>query len=70
MKIVLAGSIAFDYLMTFPGRFSEHILPDKIEDISLSFLVDNLIHRPGGIAANIAYTLAKSSPISSPHHSS
>ncbi len=58
MKIVLAGSIAFDYLMTFPGRFSEHILPDKIEDISLSFLVDSLIHRPGGIAANIAYTLA------------
>ncbi len=58
MKIVLAGSIAFDYLMTFPGRFSDHILPDKIEDISLSFLVDNLIHRPGGIAANIAYTLA------------
>ena len=58
MKIVLTGSIAFDYLMTFPGRFSEHILPDRIEDISLSFLVDNLIHRPGGIAANIAYTLA------------
>ncbi len=58
MKIVLTGSIAFDYLMTFPGRFSEHILPDRIEDISLSFLVDSLIHRPGGIAANIAYTLA------------
>ncbi len=58
MKIVLTGSIAFDYLMTFPGRFSEHILPDKIEDISLSFLVDSLVRRPGGIAANIAYTLA------------
>ncbi|MCJ7568382.1 MAG: carbohydrate kinase family protein, partial [Anaerolineales bacterium] len=58
MKIVITGSIAFDYLMTFPGRFSEHILPDRIEDISLSFLVDNLILRPGGIAANIAYTLA------------
>ena len=58
MKIVLTGSIAFDYLMTFPGRFSEHILPDKIEDLSLSFLVDKLIHRPGGIAANIGYTLA------------
>lgn len=58
MKIVLTGSIAFDYLMTFPGRFSDHILPDKIEDISLSFLVDSLIHRPGGVAANIAYTLA------------
>jgi len=58
MKIVLTGSIAFDYLMTFPGHFSEHILPDKIEDISLSFLVDNLVHRPGGVAANIAYSLA------------
>jgi adenosine kinase len=58
MKIVLAGSIANDYLMSFPGRFSEHILPGQIENISLSFLVDSLTRRPGGIAANIAYTLA------------
>jgi adenosine kinase len=58
MNIVLTGSIAFDYLMTFPGYFKENILPDMIEKISLSFLVDSLIRRPGGIAANIGYTLA------------
>lgn len=58
MKIVLSGSIAFDYLMTFPGLFKDHILPDKIDSISLSFLVDSLVREPGGIAANIAYTLA------------
>ncbi len=44
--------------MTFPGQFKDHILPDKIESISLSFLVDSLVRQPGGIAANIAYTLA------------
>jgi adenosine kinase len=37
MNIVLTGSIAFDYLMTFPGYFKENILPDMIEKISLSF---------------------------------
>lgn len=58
MKIALTGSIAFDYLMTFPGYFREHILPDRIEHISLSFLVDRMVRRPGGVAANIAYTLA------------
>ncbi len=58
MNIVLTGSIAFDYLMTFPGYFKDNILPEKIENISLSFLVDSLIRRPGGIAANIGYTLA------------
>lgn len=58
MNLVLTGSIAFDYLMTFPGYFSEHFLPDRIEKVSLSFLVDSLTCRRGGIAANIAYTLA------------
>jgi adenosine kinase len=58
MNIVLTGSIAFDYLMTYPGYFKDNILPDMIEKISLSFLVDTLIRRPGGIAANIGYTLA------------
>jgi adenosine kinase len=58
MNIVIAGSIAFDYLMTFPGHFQEHILPDQIDRISLSFLVDRLTRLPGGVAANIAYTLA------------
>jgi adenosine kinase len=58
MNIVVTGSVAFDYLMHFPGRFSEHILPDQLEHISLSFLVDSMLRRPGGAAANIAYTLA------------
>ena len=58
MRVVLTGSIAYDYLMNFPGRFRDHILPDHLENLSLSFLVDTLIRRRGGIAANIAYTLA------------
>lgn len=58
MDIVLTGSIAFDYLMWFPGRFRDHILPDHLDRISLSFLVDHLVRRRGGIAANIAYTMA------------
>ncbi len=56
--IVVTGSIAFDYLMVFPGRFKEHILGDQIEHISLSFLVDEMKVVRGGCAANIAYSLA------------
>jgi adenosine kinase len=44
--------------MTFPGKFRDHILEDRLESLSLSFLVDTLVRRSGGIAANIAYTLA------------
>jgi len=58
MAIVLTGSVAFDYLMTFPGYFREQILPEKLDCISLSFLVDSLTRQRGGIAPNIAYTLA------------
>ena len=58
MKIVVSGSIAFDYLMSFPGRFKDHILPDQIEQLSVSFLVDSMERRRGGVAPNIAYTLA------------
>ncbi len=58
MNLVLTGSIAFDYLMTFPGYFSEHFLRDRLDKVSLSFLVDSLTRRRGGIAVNIAYTLA------------
>lgn len=58
MKIVLTGSVAFDYLMSFPGYFKDHILPEKIDTISLSFLVESMIRLRGGIAPNIAYTLA------------
>ena len=58
MKIVVTGSIAFDYLMSFPGRFTEHFLPDHMDRVSLSFLVDTMEKRRGGCAPNIAYTLA------------
>jgi len=58
MSLVLTGSIAFDYLMRFPGYFQEHILPDRLECLSLSFLVESLVRQRGGIAPNIAYTLA------------
>jgi len=58
MKIALTGSIAFDYLMSFPGHFKEHILADKLESISLSFLVDKMVKRRGGIGPNIGYTMA------------
>jgi len=58
MKIVVTGSIAFDYLMSFPGRFTEHFLPEHMNRISLSFLVDTMVKRRGGCAPNIAYTMA------------
>jgi adenosine kinase len=56
--LVITGSIAFDYLMTFPGHFKDHILPEQIEHISLSFLVDDMRVVRGGCSANIAYSLA------------
>ncbi len=58
MKIALTGSIAYDYLMSFPGHFQEHILADKLDSISLSFLVDKMVKRRGGVGPNIGYTLA------------
>ena len=58
MKIILTGSIAFDYLMRFPGYFKDHILPEHLDKISLSFLVDDMVRHYGGVGANIAYTLA------------
>jgi adenosine kinase len=58
MSIIVTGSVAFDYLMSFPGRFSEHILPEQIDSISLSFLVESMRKQRGGCAPNIAYTLA------------
>lgn len=56
--IVITGSVAYDYLMFFPGRFREHILPEQIHQISLSFLVESMRKQRGGCAPNIAYTLA------------
>ncbi|KPK09172.1 MAG: ribokinase [Anaerolineae bacterium SG8_19] len=58
MQVVITGSIAFDYLMSFPGKFADHLLADKLHKVSVSFLVDSLRRLPGGIAPNIAYTNA------------
>ncbi|PID85922.1 MAG: ribokinase [Chloroflexi bacterium] len=58
MNIVITGSIAFDYLMHFPGKFSDAFMADQLDKISLSFLVDSMKKHPGGTAPNIAYTLA------------
>ncbi len=58
MEILLTGSVAYDYLMTFPGQFKEQILPERLSSISLSFLVDSMSKQRGGIAPNIAYTMA------------
>ena len=58
MPIAVTGSIATDHLMHFPGRFAEQLLPDQLHRISLSFLVDDLVVRRGGIGANIAFGLA------------
>jgi adenosine kinase len=58
LSIVVTGSIAYDYIMSFPGYFREHILPEKIDVLSVSFLVDSLKKQRGGCATNIAYNLA------------
>jgi adenosine kinase len=58
MAIVCTGSVAYDYLMKFPGYFKDHILAENLETLSLSFLVESLTRVRGGIAPNIAYTLA------------
>jgi adenosine kinase len=58
MSIVVTGSVAFDYIMSFPGSFADHILPDKLDRISLSFLVDDMVKVYGGCGPNVAYSLA------------
>jgi len=58
MNLIVTGSIAFDYLMSFPGKFTEHLLPEHFSRVSLSFLVDTMDKRRGGCAPNIAYSLA------------
>jgi adenosine kinase len=59
MRIAVSGSIATDHLMHFPGRFSEQLLADQLHKVSLSFLVDDLVVRRGGIGANIAFGMSQ-----------
>ena len=58
MDVLITGSVAYDYLMTFPGLFEEQFLPERLKSISLSFLVDGMSKQRGGIAPNIAYSMA------------
>lgn len=58
MRIIVTGSLAYDYIMNFPGKFSDHILPEKVHMLTVSFLVDSMKKMRGGTAGNIAYTLA------------
>ncbi len=58
MNILISGSIAYDRIMDFPGHFSEHILPEKIHVLNVSFTVSGLVEKFGGTAGNIAYGLS------------
>ena len=57
-QVIVTGSLAFDQIMVFPGNFKDHILPDKLHIINISFLVSEVRQQRGGCAGNIAYTLA------------
>lgn len=59
MRIAVAGSIATDILMTFPGRFKDQFLAEQLHKVSLSFLVDELVVHRGGVGANICYGMAQ-----------
>ncbi len=59
MTVLVTGSVAVDYLMRFPGRFAELIVEEQLDRLSLSFLVDDLETRRGGVAANICFGLAQ-----------
>lgn len=59
MQIAVTGSIATDHLATFPGRFRDSLVSDRLDSVSLSFLVDELVIRRGGVAANIAFGMAR-----------
>jgi len=58
MNILISGSLAYDRIMDFPGRFADHILPEKIHILNVCFTVNGLQERFGGTAGNIAYTLS------------
>lgn len=76
MRIAVTGSIATDHLMSFPGSFTDQLLADRLDRVSLSFLADELEIRRGGVAANISFGSdcsvcgrswsARSAPTSSP----
>jgi len=59
VRVAVTGSVATDYLMRYPGNFTDHLIGDRLDKVSLTFLVDDLEIRPGGVAANISFGLAQ-----------
>ena len=59
MQIYISGSLAYDRIMDFPGKFSDHILPDKIHILNVCFTVNGMTEKFGGTAGNIAYSLGR-----------
>jgi len=57
MSVLICGSLAFDTITNFPGRFAQQIMPDKVHMLNVSFLVPTMRREYGGCAGNIAYTL-------------
>lgn len=58
MQVFVSGSLAYDRIMNFPGKFADHILPEKIHILNVCFMVDGLQEKFGGTAGNIAYSLS------------
>ncbi len=58
MNIYISGSMAYDRIMDFPGKFSDYILPDKIHILNVCFTVNGMVEKFGGTAGNIAYSLS------------
>ena len=58
MQILVSGSLAYDRIMDFPGKFVDHLLPDKLHILNVCFMVGGLKEKFGGTAGNIAYNLA------------
>jgi adenosine kinase len=58
MDIIVSGSLAYDRIMDFPGKFSDHILPEKLHVLNVSFTVNGMVEKLGGTAGNIAYALS------------
>jgi len=57
-RVLVTGSLAYDFILTYPGKFQDHILPDKLHMINVSFLVDKVKKQRGGVAGNVGYTMA------------
>ena len=58
MDVLVSGSLAYDRIMDFPGRYDDHFMPDQLHNINLSLMVNGLVENFGGTAGNIAYALS------------